>query len=228
MAGSRSASPFARVRERIAGPASLSMDRLRARRRSAFASADEASAAPTPTIHPLPEEPFHPLRPLGAARTGPCCSAAETDIFGRAPSRSIGPMRRLSGSTARRRSARRRCSAPASCRFSRRRPAASSHGASEDRRKRTGDRGSEQLDDLGPGPLGTSRGRSRRELLVFCVKAAGVHDADGPERDGRFAGPARRLRPDPVDGDPRGDRGRAGDRGPGPSPTTRSIRCGVD
>ena len=51
------------VRERVPGPASLAWTAY-APPQVGVRSADDVSAAPTPTIHPLPAEPFHPLRPL--------------------------------------------------------------------------------------------------------------------------------------------------------------------
>ena len=51
------------VRERVPGPASLAWTAY-APPQVGVRGADDVSAAPTPTIHPLPDEPFHPLRPL--------------------------------------------------------------------------------------------------------------------------------------------------------------------
>ena len=51
------------VRERIPGQASLAWTAF-APPQVGVRSDNDVSAAPTPTIHPLPAEPFHPLRPL--------------------------------------------------------------------------------------------------------------------------------------------------------------------
>ncbi|HEX3315762.1 MAG TPA: hypothetical protein VHR72_12755, partial [Gemmataceae bacterium] len=51
------------VRERIPGPASLAWTAF-APPQVGVRSDNDVSAAATPTIHPLPTEPYHPLRPL--------------------------------------------------------------------------------------------------------------------------------------------------------------------
>jgi WD40 repeat protein len=51
------------VRERVPGPASLAWTAF-APPQVGVRTANDISAAPTPVIHPLPDEPFHPLRPL--------------------------------------------------------------------------------------------------------------------------------------------------------------------
>jgi WD40 repeat protein len=51
------------VRDKVPGPAALAWTAY-APPQVGVRTAADVSAAPTPTIHPLPAEPFHPLRPL--------------------------------------------------------------------------------------------------------------------------------------------------------------------